>query len=166
MQVFHRQRQVFGKRPVVIHDAQDGPAFTMHLPSAFAETANWLVAVRRTSNIDFSADPQPPPFLHRFRGDAAHFRNVTNKLMTWCPSKIVIPAKNFNVRVANSGQPNVHQRPAKPQLWQPLFRGFQFSFRNLEAEHGSILPLARIGEHLKQRAAPSLSSARPAPVYS
>src|ERR1700688_5041519 len=123
MQIFQRQRQILRKRTVVRHNSQHFAACAVRSQPAVAKLANRTKAERAASDVDFPNHTLSNPALFRLRTYPADFFDLANKLMSRRSVKIVIPAQNFHVGVANSRHTHAHQRPASPQFRQG-FAGF------------------------------------------
>jgi hypothetical protein len=83
---------------------------------AAAKIADRFESVRGAGNVDFSADTLAQPLVLCPRRNIVDIRDLSNKLMSGCPSKSVITAQNFNVRVAYPGETNTNERPTLSQL--------------------------------------------------
>src|SRR6266850_518507 len=93
-----------------------------------------------TGSARYSANSPSQPFLLRCRRDAAHFRNFADKLVPQCPVKIVVAAKNFDVRVADSRQPHSDKSPTSPQSRQRSVFRDEFVVARCEREHFWLSP--------------------------
>ena len=113
MKIFERQRQIFGEGPVVIHDAEDGAARAMSFKAAAAEGADRPIVVGGTGNVDFAGDAFAEPFRFFFCGNAIDDGDFTDKFVAGDSAKGVIAAKNFYVGVADAGEENAYECPAR-----------------------------------------------------
>ena len=70
VEIFERQRQIFGEGAVVIHDANDGAACAMRFEAAAAEGAFRAKVVCGAGDVDFAGDALAEPFGFLFGGSA------------------------------------------------------------------------------------------------
>src|SRR5450631_2788659 len=117
MKILERQRQIFRKGSVVIHDAEDGAAHTMGFEAATAEGANRPVVICGTGNVDFSADAFAEPFRFFCRGNAIDVGDFADKFVAGNSTKGVIAAKNFHVSVADTSKEYADECPARTEFW-------------------------------------------------
>jgi len=118
--------QVFTERRYRQPRRRDSDAQQVGVHSVFnrLQKRKLLVAVRRTATL-ISPQTRSPRIFSSFpviRGRLHNSQRIKTGVLEICDTR-----EEFNVRVAIR-QPNVHPAPARPQLCQPLFRGFQFSF--------------------------------------
>jgi hypothetical protein len=102
MQIFQRQRQVLGERPVMRHNPEHGPSQTMRFQSALAKLADWFETVRRARNVNLPANAVPHPLLPFTGRNTRNLSDFANEFMSRRPLEIMVPAQNLHVRVANS----------------------------------------------------------------
>ena len=123
MKIFERQSEIFGKRAVVIHDAEDGAERAMSFEAATAEGADGAIVVRGAGNVDFAGDAFAEPFDFFFCGDTVNGGDFADKFVAGDSAKGVIAAKNLNVGVADAGETNAHERPVWAEVWQRFVTG-------------------------------------------
>src|SRR6516164_11783541 len=107
----------------------------MRFQPAPTKIAKRSVAVRTAGDIDLTGHAVTQPFLPGRGIDALNLRNFPNKLMTWRPVKIVVPAQNLHVRVADSGPSHANESPASPQPRQRLRGRLQFPVPDDKTQH-------------------------------
>jgi hypothetical protein len=115
VKVFERERQIIRERAIVVNDAEDFPARAMPRESSLAEFANGMETESTAADVDLANDAlsNPPLLFYRRTGDVDH---LTDKFMTRCAGKRVIPAEYFHVGMANARETNSNQSPAGPKL--------------------------------------------------
>ena len=120
--IFNRQRQIFREGAVVRHDAKYLAALAMSCESSFAKKADCAETKCTARDIDFSGDALSYPSILNGRGYASNVLHFADKLVAWCSAKIVVTAQNFDIGIADSGEPHAYQCPARPQPWQRFAR--------------------------------------------
>ena len=121
VEIFERQRQKLCERAMVRHDAKNGPSRAVRLQATFAKIASGAVTVSRTGNVNFPAHSPAQPLVFFRRRNAMHPGYFTDEFMARNAAKALIPAKQLDIGVANSGKPNADQRPSAPQPGQWFF---------------------------------------------
>src|SRR5262249_44967971 len=127
VEILKRKGKVFGECSIVADNAKHGSARTMSLQAALTKIANGRKAMRRARNVNLASHAATEPGAFLVNGNACRIDNFTDKLMARGSAKSMIAAKDFHIRIANSGKTNFYQRPAVPQLWHGFLNGFQFS---------------------------------------
>jgi hypothetical protein len=141
MEIFERQRQIFGERTVVIHDAKDGAARTMSFEATAAKCADRPIVVRGTGNVDFAGNAFAEPFRFFFCGKAINGGDFADEFVAGNSAKGVIAAKDLHVGVADAGEENAHERPAGTELRERLVSSDEFFISNREGQHGMFCAL-------------------------
>jgi hypothetical protein len=114
VQIFEGQRKVFREGAVMRNDAKHGSASAVRFQAPPAEGANRAITVSRTRHIDLTHNAPPDPPSPLSFGNAVNLRDLADKLVPRRTAKIMIPAQNLNIGVANSSQPDTDKHPALP----------------------------------------------------
>ena len=102
----------------MIHDAEDGAACAMSCEAAEAESAGRPVVVRGTGNVDFAGNTFAEPFRFFLCGNTIDGGDFADKFVAGNSAKGVIAAKDFHVGIADAGEENAGERPARPEFWE------------------------------------------------
>ena len=136
MQVYERQREVFGERAIVADDSQDAPPCAVRWDSAAATSARIAEAQADARQINFANDPTSDPASILRARDAD---DIAHKFVAERAVKIVIAAQDFDVGIADSSEANAHEGPARPQSRQWfLFDDNAISARSCGKHRGNI----------------------------
>ena len=133
MQILQRKREVFGKRAIVIHDAQyaaPGAVTNQALPAKFAERTKTQGAA---PDIDFAADSFSQPAFPVSRG-RIDFDHLPDKFVPRSAAERVIPAEDFDVGIADAGEPDANQCPIGPRRRRRLAAARKFAIADGEGQ--------------------------------
>jgi hypothetical protein len=139
VEIFQRQSEIFRKRAIVRNDAEYRTPGTMRLQAAPAEGAHRPVAIGGAGHIDFACHALPEPALSCFGGDARNLRDFTDKFVSRRAAKIVIPAQDFYISVADAREVYADQSPTAFQPWERFSSGNKLVIVDRKAEHGILL---------------------------
>ncbi len=141
MQVFDREREVFGESAVVIHDAEDGAARAVRFQSAETEFAERFMSVGGAGDVDFAGDALTGPaglFALDRRGwftTIADGDDVADEFVAGDAAEVVVAAEDFDVRVADAGEADFDQGPVGGQFGKRLFDWDKLTVGDLEGFH-------------------------------
>src|SRR5215471_10797073 len=124
VQVFKRQGKVLRKCSIVAKNSQYRAPRTMRLQATLAKVAYGTIAKRRAGNIDLAGDARSDPRSFLRRCNSCDVSDFSNKLMTRSSPKTVVPAKDFDVGIADARKAHFDQRPTLPQSRRRLLHGF------------------------------------------
>jgi hypothetical protein len=112
MQIHDGEGEVFRECAIVIDDSEYTSARAMSRDSRAAITARLSNPLPGAGYVGFPDDPLPDPACILTAGDAFDF---ANKFVTERAMKIAVPAQDFDVGIADSGQAHANERPPSPK---------------------------------------------------
>jgi hypothetical protein len=146
VEIFDRERKVFGEGAIVVDDAEDGAAGAVRFQSAETEFADGVVAKGGTGDVDFAgdaaADPAGSRLLDGGRGVSAiaDGDDFADEFVAGDAVEVVVAAENFDIGVADAGQADFDQGPVGAEFGEGLFNRREFAVLDLEGFHVCGIP--------------------------
>src|ERR1700719_1386666 len=137
-------------------DAELFSAREVGLQSSAAKFAGALKSESCAGDINFAGDAAAQPIILLAAPRAVHVHHFPDEFVTRRSVKGMVAAKNFDVRVAEPGEPHAYKRPAATESWQWLSNGGECVISYDEGKHVGLL--RRSQQHAATIAAASAAS--------
>src|SRR6266567_4409688 len=134
VKIFEWQGEILCKGAIMRDDAENFAPRAVSFEAAAAKTAQRAETECRAADIDFAHDAAADPARAFVRG-AAHVLYFTDKFVAGGSAKIVIPAQNFDVGIADACQAHPNQGPRGPEPWKRLVRANKAPVADGEGKH-------------------------------
>jgi hypothetical protein len=120
VEIFERQGKEFREGAVVSDDSENFAAGAMRFQSAATKFAHAVEAEGGAGDIDFAGDAASEPAFLFMASRGTYIYYFADEFVAGRSAKIVVAAKDFEVRVADAGEAHADESPAAAERGQGL----------------------------------------------